>query len=219
MSSATVPGTYPSTLTNGDTSDGHPNDVNGQNDTDTLESVGSLFANTNYARQVRAIHALRDLGLENLELGITLPKVAVIGNQSAGKSSLIEAISQVRVPRSAGACTKCPMELRLEGPEGTWSCRVSLRFHPREGVNSPNRTVLFHTPASLDELEIALQWAQLAILNPGRPHTDFLDFNAPLPSTTEITFSKDTIVVEISGAKIDLTFVDLPGIITNEVAV
>lgn len=32
--------------------------------------------------------------------------IAVIGNQSAGKSSLIESISGVTLPRSSGTCTR-----------------------------------------------------------------------------------------------------------------
>ena len=35
-----------------------------------------------------------------------LPMIAVIGSQSAGKSSLIEAISGITLPRAAGTCTR-----------------------------------------------------------------------------------------------------------------
>jgi len=37
---------------------------------------------------------------------VDLPVIAVIGSQSAGKSSLIEAISGITLPRAAGTCTR-----------------------------------------------------------------------------------------------------------------
>ena len=37
---------------------------------------------------------------------IDLPMIAVIGSQSAGKSSLIESISGITLPRAAGTCTR-----------------------------------------------------------------------------------------------------------------
>jgi len=45
------------------------------------------------------IDALRLLGLDN---DISLPEVAVIGDQSSGKSSVLEAISGVPLPRGTG---------------------------------------------------------------------------------------------------------------------
>ena len=42
----------------------------------------------------------------SVQSDIDLPMVAVIGNQSVGKSSLIESISDIILPRSSGTCTK-----------------------------------------------------------------------------------------------------------------
>ena len=56
---------------------------------------------------------LRQLGIEGLE--VPLPKIVVVGDQSAGKSSLIEALSEIKVPRSSGTCTR----VRGHG----WACR------------------------------------------------------------------------------------------------
>ena len=46
-------------------------------------------------KMVELVNKLRAAGIEGLGLG--LPRIAVVGNQSAGKSSLIEAISGVNV--------------------------------------------------------------------------------------------------------------------------
>ena len=46
-------------------------------------------------KMVELVNKLRAAGIEGLGLG--LPRIAVVGNQSAGKSSLIEAISGVSI--------------------------------------------------------------------------------------------------------------------------
>ncbi|KAH0537502.1 hypothetical protein FGG08_005720 [Glutinoglossum americanum] len=81
---------------------------------------------------VEVINRLRQAGIEDFVL--PLPKIAVVGNQSAGKSSLIEAISGIRVPRYTGSYP-CPLEINLTESAfagSQWTCRISLRhkfFH------------------------------------------------------------------------------------------
>ncbi|KAI9762445.1 MAG: hypothetical protein M4579_000421 [Chaenotheca gracillima] len=76
----------------------------------------------------QSIRRLRELGVEDLVE--TLPRIVAVGDQSHGKSSLIEAISEIKVPRNEGACTRCPMEINLAGtsrPDAVWNCTISLR--------------------------------------------------------------------------------------------
>lgn len=76
---------------------------------------------------MQAIKELRHLGVEDLVL--PLPKICMVGDQSAGKSSLIEGISEIKVPRGPGTCTRCPLEINLsesDDPLGPWRCKVSL---------------------------------------------------------------------------------------------
>ena len=40
------------------------------------------------------------------QLDLDIPVIAVLGSQSAGKSSLIEAISGITLPRASGTCTR-----------------------------------------------------------------------------------------------------------------
>jgi len=55
--------------------------------------------------------SLRDLGIES---EISLPRICVIGTQSAGKSSLLESIVGYDfLPRGEGVVTRMPLELRL----------------------------------------------------------------------------------------------------------
>ncbi|CAF2595192.1 unnamed protein product [Rotaria sp. Silwood2] len=45
---------------------------------------------------------------------ITLPEIVVVGDQSVGKSSVLEAISGIQLPRAQNICTRCPLELRIK---------------------------------------------------------------------------------------------------------
>jgi len=54
---------------------------------------------------------LRDVGLTKY---INLPRIAVLGTQSAGKSSVLESIVGLDfLPRGSGVVTRRPLELRL----------------------------------------------------------------------------------------------------------
>ncbi|CAF4603734.1 unnamed protein product [Rotaria sp. Silwood1] len=45
---------------------------------------------------------------------ISLPHIVVVGDQSVGKSSVLEALSGVQLPRAQNICTRCPLELRMK---------------------------------------------------------------------------------------------------------
>jgi interferon-induced GTP-binding protein Mx1 len=45
--------------------------------------------------------------------GVTFPTVVVVGDQSSGKSTLLESLSLVELPKGAGIVTRCPLVLRL----------------------------------------------------------------------------------------------------------
>lgn len=65
----------------------------------------------NMRSMVTLIDKLRDF---NLHEYVSLPRVAVLGEQSAGKSSLLETIAGLTfLPRGTGIVTRRPLELRL----------------------------------------------------------------------------------------------------------
>lgn len=178
----------------------------------------------------------RDLiqGIQKLEtLNIsstlpTLPKFVVVGDQSAGKSSVIEAICDISLPRSEGTCTKCPF--RITTKEGTsWSCKVTLhrKYEYTSNAKAGKDTKKYDrwteqdTLSSFDfatiydksELEEVLWRAQLAILNPQRNPADFRDIHLPAPKT-QVGFFPNTVNVQITGPGLpELSFFDLPGAI------
>lgn len=158
---------------------------------------------------------LRDCGTEG---EIPLPKIAVIGNQSTGKSSLIEAISRIKVPRASGTCTRCPMEFALSRSDQPWKCKVSLRFEHDSVPNGKSTgTYFFAETDHRDNVPLILRRAQLAILNPDEEFSAFVNLDETRSNDHGIStnFSRNTVVTEIIGADVDVTFIDLPGIISN----
>jgi hypothetical protein len=72
---------------------------------------------------VDAISELRKLGLGHV---VQLPELVLIGDQSASKSSLMSALTEVQLPNDQGICTKCPANIKTS-PSDTWTCQVSLQ--------------------------------------------------------------------------------------------
>ncbi|KAL1943454.1 hypothetical protein VTO73DRAFT_4529 [Trametes versicolor] len=180
------------------------------------------MANTFYAKTARDyIELLRILRAGGAQTDVSLPRVAVIGNQSAGKSSLIEAIAQISVPRDAGTCTRCPMEIRLSSSNGSWTCRISLRWEYDEHRKplTQHKEVPFGDPFSdKSQLELMLRRAQTAVLNQNHDPSYFIDKEGEtlklLAKGAKQSFSRNVVCVDISGPGLpDLSFIDLPGII------
>ena len=66
---------------------------------------------TQVQKQLDVIEVIReDLTAE----GISVPGVVVVGAQSAGKSSVLESLSGIQLPRGATITTRVPLLLRLE---------------------------------------------------------------------------------------------------------
>ncbi len=61
-------------------------------------------------RVLRLANQLRELGVESV---LQLPTIVIAGDQSSGKSSVVEAIAGVALPRAEGTCTRCPTEVRM----------------------------------------------------------------------------------------------------------
>ncbi|KIK18183.1 hypothetical protein PISMIDRAFT_14565 [Pisolithus microcarpus 441] len=95
---------------------------------------------------------------------IDLPMIAFIGNQSAGKSSLIESISGITLPRSQGTCTRCPTECKLTQADTPWTCAVKLHFITDESGSPVKATNITFGDAIFNKahVEERIRRAQLA---------------------------------------------------------
>ncbi|KAJ6631972.1 P-loop containing nucleoside triphosphate hydrolase protein [Mycena sp. CBHHK59/15] len=149
---------------------------------------------------------LRDAKIQH---DVGLPHIVAVGTQSVGKSSVIEAISTLKLPRGVGTCTKCPMEFRLEHSTDSPSLSVdiTLRF------TSDKDEIPFRANLSdLDEIRLAIADAQECILKPS-----LLGREAVATSGDSArTFSEDCVCVFAKGPNMhDLYFYDIPGVIED----
>ncbi|KAL5531192.1 hypothetical protein ACEPAG_4068 [Sanghuangporus baumii] len=168
---------------------------------------------------------LRDLGAQ-VSLDMDIPRIAIIGGQSAGKSSLVEAVSGIRVPRDSGTCTRCPMEVNMISRPGQWKCQIFLRLE--SGATSSVQKEPFGSAlTSVDDVELALRRAQAAVLNYPRVPSDLFlmktrheleYYRTPEAfNNGTLKFSKNVVVVDIFDPDCgNLSFVDLPGLIQND---
>ena len=136
---------------------------------------------------------LQSLGIQHVA---SLPELVLVGDQSAGKSSIMSAIAGLNLPHNTGVCTRCPVHIRLSRATGSdWTCRISLQqdyaFVPGDRPITQN-DVTDKTPfppwvaqqrvvkdfvtirEKVDSIEQILRWAQVAILNHDDNHELFI---------------------------------------------
>lgn len=107
----------------------------------------------------------------------------------------------------------------MSNSDGSWRCEVYLRFkydsHNRPLAGGQRSDIPFGgTLYTREDVQDRVRRAQLAILNPKLDDPDFPHsfLTSEPPSQSEITFSRNIIVLKVSGPDIvDLSFVDLPG--------
>ncbi|CAG8503439.1 7611_t:CDS:2 [Diversispora eburnea] len=189
-----------------------------------MTQFSNTIAETQYAKKAsQYINILNDLRRIGAHSAVDLPTVVFCGNQSAGKSSLLEAISNVQLPRSEGTCARCVMELRLIELEVEWSCQISLRQEYNgkgKRFSQPTEVKFGSLIKSHKEVELMARRAQKALLNPSKNSDEFLNwnfgtrYNGDDANTNELKFTKNVVCLEIKGKNVpNLSLIDLPGII------
>ncbi|XP_072069427.1 dynamin-related protein 4C-like isoform X2 [Arachis hypogaea] len=127
-----------------------------------------------------AVENLRRLNIA--KEGIQLPTIVVVGDQISGKSSVLESLAGISLPRGQGICTRVPLVMRLQS-------------HP---LPNPELMLEFNGKSISTDEDNVSDAINIA--------TDELAGNAKGISNTPLT-----LVVKKNGVP-DLTMVDLPGI-------
>lgn len=128
------------------------------------------------------------------EVPIELQNIVTIGIQSAGKSSVIENISEIELPRNNGIGTKAPLQIRLRKASDKEYCRIKY------GNDTDNN------------------WEEININQTNeyiRKYQDnlFKDRNDDDDNDVNTQLTNSLIVLEIyKKDSCDLTIIDLPGI-------
>ncbi|XP_062406310.1 interferon-induced GTP-binding protein Mx1-like [Sardina pilchardus] len=100
--------------------------------------MGGVF-HDHFSEKVRPyIELIDSLRLMGIDKDLSLPAIAVIGDQSSGKSSVLEALSGVALPRGSGIVTRCPLMLRLKKAVGSpeWKGVLSYKNEIKD-INDP----------------------------------------------------------------------------------
>jgi len=156
--------------------------------------MNSIPASKDHGQLLDVIDLLRSQGIDRY---VPLPQLIVCGDQSSGKSSVLEAVSGVRFPTKDTLCTRFATELILRrGP----SANVDISIRPSEERSDVERKKLvdFKTPTTnIDDFPLLIEAAKEAM---------------GLNSETK-AFSGDILQIEVSGPeRPHLTLVDLPGL-------
>ncbi|XP_027185474.1 dynamin-related protein 4C-like [Coffea eugenioides] len=120
--------------------------------------------------------------LKVMQEGIQLPTIVVVGDQSSGKSSVLESLAGISLPRGQGICTRVPLIMRLQSHPSPVP-ELSLEFNGRV------------VPTDEDHIAEAIRVATDEIAGKSKGIS-----NVPM-----------TLTVKKNGVP-DLTMVDLPGI-------
>jgi GTPase SAR1 family protein len=179
-----------------------------------VDSLSQL--NTADARSLLdTIDGLRDLGVGNF---VQLPQIIVVGDQSSGKSSVLEAISRVRFPVDGDLCTRFATELVLRRAPET-AINVRIQFADAVSPNSEDDTGAAGTPRGPPRLSPA-PFQRTSFDKDALP-----DIIREAKERMGITnngvkrFSKDVLRVEVTSPDVyPLTLVDLPGIFHSSTA-
>lgn len=124
---------------------------------------------------------------------IDFPRIAVFGDESTGKSSLLEAICKIPFPRGGQTVTRCPTLLRMQRKPGAkWSASVWAGY---ESANKKNETSVRRR----EDVATVIADLQKRVLR------------------DDSSFSTEPVTVSLaSDDALDLILVDLPGYFTHE---
>ena len=148
----------------------------------------------NYRQVLDVVAQLRLCGLGSI---LQLPQIVVCGNQSSGKSSVLEAITQVPFPRKENMCTRFATE-------------IVMRRDPQKSITTK---IIPDKSRSEEEQQYLLEFNEVI--------TNFSQLPSLIDRATEWmglgdtrAFSRDVLSVELAGPeRPQLTLVDLPGLI------
>ncbi|TVY46721.1 Interferon-induced GTP-binding protein [Lachnellula occidentalis] len=161
-------------------------------------------------RVLDTVARVRKCGLEGT---VSLPQIVVVGDQSAGKSSVLEAVTGIPLPRSDNLCTRYASEISLR-LANTDSITVKV-------IPGPDRTATEQVDIKAFEESIT-NFAELPRIMDMAMKVMGIGTEADATTKSDVSvmsraFSRDVLSIEIFGpGRPQLTLVDIPGLIGAE---
>ena len=165
-----------------------------------LSALGDLHSE-DHLELLDVVDSLRGLGLGEF---LPLPQLIVCGDQSSGKSSLLEAVSGVPFPRKDNLCTRFATEVILRRHDASAEIQAAVSITPGTSRSDDDRDHLLNFKYDLPSLTDLPEMVQRAKEAMGL-------------GSLGSAFSADVLRLEVTGPRIpQLTIVDLPGLIHSE---
>ncbi|KAG0014349.1 hypothetical protein BGZ80_010491 [Entomortierella chlamydospora] len=122
---------------------------------------------------------------------VSIPLLTIIGDQSSGKSSCLEAMTQLPFPRNEGMCTRFAIQVNLRRNPNLTEDRLTARIEGQDDFNGRNKE-----PKSPEEFENVIADAVSTVCK------------------SDFDISDKMLEITLSGPnQFPLTLVDLPGFI------
>ncbi|EKV08712.1 hypothetical protein PDIG_65760 [Penicillium digitatum PHI26] len=169
--------------------------------------------NEKRVRLLGVIDRLRELGISE---NVSLPQLVVNGDQSSGKSSLLEGLTGLSFPVASDLCTRFATQIVYRrSPEGEGQARITIIPGPTSRLDetlNQNLLAFEKTLAAADfgcqEFEDIFDEAACCMGIPGPKAKNLED--------VEKRFSDDILKIELSGPDHrNLSVVDVPGLFHN----
>jgi len=171
-------------------------EMNEETDTSVQSSLESLQSQES-SRLLDIVDELREIGLGGM---LELPQIVACGDQSSGKSSVLEALTGIPFPRTENLCTRFATEIILRRSKHE-SISVCIK-------SDKTRKNLEKITLSLEDFSNMGQLVDQALSEMGLKDSS---------KSSPRAFSRDILSIEITGpTRPQFTLVDLPGLIHSE---
>jgi GTPase SAR1 family protein len=170
------------------------------------EAQDGAFSSLGGLRSAKSIHRLKQIArvkANGVGDHVALPQLVVCGDQSAGKSSVLEGITGIPFPRQDGVCTKFATEIILS--QNSKASRIVATIIPHKSRSATERQQLQNYHRILpdfSELPSVIKDASFLMKLRG------------CGTDNGLAFAEDVLRIEVIGdTGLNLTIVDLPGLI------
>ncbi|EPS40510.1 hypothetical protein H072_5636 [Dactylellina haptotyla CBS 200.50] len=168
-----------------------------------------------YRKLLDKIDKLRNLGVNKI---LGLPQLVVTGDQSSGKSSVLEALTGLPLPRSSGLCTRFATEISLRRSPLHKPVIITMKPSPTRGALDKIQQAKFDGfRKQIPENELTAD-KFLEVLNHA---SDIMGVPRPgqrsdTPAKGKSGFSDDLLCIELAGPHHgQFSIIDLPGLIRS----
>ncbi|KAL3960769.1 hypothetical protein ACCO45_005886 [Purpureocillium lilacinum] len=148
------------------------------------------------------IDKLRELNVGSM---IPLPQLVVVGDQSSGKSSVLESLTGFSFPRATGLCTRYATQITC-CRDPLPSVAISIIPRPDADDKPQGQTAGLSACQSIPNVECSSADAVQANAAMG------IRMGSGVSTSTAGAFSEDILKIEIYGPDDHLTVIDVPGI-------